>query len=193
MTSRGLWVWIAVAACRGAAPSARDRVLEQLPAGVELVATADSGALTDPRFRPVVDALRPLLPSSAGCAIDAALAGDAVALGVGPGQLTLVVASRRRPDAACSALSRIDDGLWVATLGAGAAADHGAAVATASFARARPYLARAPVAVAMVAAGGQLIATAQPSPLEAWMAIDTTEALAAPLEARLRDELAQLA
>ena len=142
-------------------------------------------------MRPVVDALRPELPSSLGCVIDAALTADNVALGIGADRaFTVVIASRIEPSK-CPALSKLESGLWIATLGgatpAASAAD--SVLASDRFVRARPYLTKAPIALASVLKLGSLIATASPEPLEAWLAFDTSDTFAPLAEAWLRDQL----
>lgn len=195
MFSQGAWVSVAVAlgatACADARKTQREIVLEKIPAGVTAVVVAEGKALAGVRMRQVVDVLRPELPSSVGCAIDAALACDELALGIGRDHsLTLVVATRA--DVKCPALSQVANGLWVATLGGGGIADASAVLADDAFARARRYLASAPIAMAMAFDGGELIATARPDPLEAWLALDTSPALAPQLETALRAQLARM-
>lgn len=191
-----MWVLVAVAmllTCGNARRSKREIVLEKLPAGVTAVVVAAGSALAHPRVRRVIDVLRPELPSSIGCAIDAALACDELAVGIGADRsFTLVVATRA--EVRCAALSQIEQGIWVATLGGGSVVDADAppALADATFERARPYLARAPIGFAMAFQGGELIGTAQPDPLEAWLAFDTSPELAPALEKALRARLARM-
>lgn len=197
MISRPVWVPLAVAtllACGNARRSKREIVLEKLPAGVTAVIVAEGATLAHARARRVIDVLRTELPSSLGCAIDVALGGDQVALGIGADRsFTLVVATRAEVD--CATLSQIERGIWVATQGGGvvAAADGALPVlADATFERARPYLSRAPIAFAMAFQGGELIGTAQTEPLEAWLAFDTSAELAPALEKELRARLARM-
>src|SRR6188508_3882096 len=133
MISRAIWVLIAMG-CGGDAPAARSRVLDKIPAGVTSLGVADARALAGPRFRPLVDALRGELPAGFDCVADAALQGEQVAAGVTPsGDVTVAIATRAK--VACPALSQIEDGLWIATLGRGAPG----AGAVSEQQRARPF------------------------------------------------------
>jgi hypothetical protein len=193
MISRLAWAVLAVA-CGGQAVPDRDGVLSKIPATAIVVVAADGRALAHGRIRPLVDALRPELPAALGCVIDAALACDHVAVGIGADRAFTIAIATRAP-VKCRALSKLPDGTWVATLGDGLVRADGASVATdPRFARARPYLGRAPIALAAELAGGKVIATAQPQPLEAWLAFDAdSAATATAAEARARDHLARLA
>lgn len=176
------------AACGGDGPSARARVLDKIPAGAAAFA-ARGAALAHPRFRPVVDALRAELPAGFDCVVDAALACDEVAAGIASGGDVTVALVTRAP-VRCPALSRLDDTLWVATLG-GAAPATGAPVLAAQ-PRARAFLRAAPVALVATRDGLRVIATAQPEPLAAWVAIDTPDPGAAgAVAASLRTQLAR--
>jgi hypothetical protein len=193
MISRVAWAVLA-AACGSQAVPDRDGVLSKIPATAMVVVAADGRALAHGRIRPLVDALRPELPTALGCVIDAALASDHVAVGIGADRAFTIAIATRTP-VKCRTLSRLDDGIWVATLGDGLIRAGDASVASdARFARARPYLGRAPIALAAELAGGQVIATAQPQPLEAWLAFDAdSPATATAAETRARDHLARLA
>ncbi|MDQ3335036.1 MAG: hypothetical protein M4D80_07735 [Myxococcota bacterium] len=186
MISRAVWVLLA-AGCGGDAPSARSRVLDKIPAGVTSIAVADGRALSHARFRPLVDVLRSEVPAGFDCVVDAALAGEQIAAGVGPsGDVTVALASRA--PVACAALGQVEDGLWIATLGAGAPAEGERAVSEQP--RARPFLRDAPIALATTLGKVRLLATAAPEPLAAWAAFDArsledAKAVAATLEARL--------
>ena len=178
MISRAVWALVALAGCGGNARPARDRVLDKIPAGVTAIVAADSRALSHGRFRALVDALRSEVPAGFDCVVDAALAGEHLAAGIGPsGELTIALATRAH--VRCAALSRIDDDLWIATLGTGAPAA-GASVLTAEeHARARPFLRDAPVALFAVRRNVRVLATATPEPLAAWAAFDATDIPAA--------------
>ena len=178
---------LAVAACgRPPAPD-RDRVLARIPATASVVIAADGRALGLARIRPLVDAPRPELPTALGCVIDAALAGEHVAIGIGDDRAFTIALASRAP-VRCPALSRLEDGIWVATLGDGVVRAGATSVADdPRFGRARPYLGRAPIAIAVQLSGGRLLATAQPAPFEAWLAIDhETPAAATALETQAR-------
>ena len=192
MISRGALAVLATA-CGSAAVPDRDGVLAKIPATAAVVIAADGRALAHGRIRPLVDALRPELPTALGCVIDAALASDHVAVGIGADRAFTIALASRAP-VKCRALSKLADGIWVATLGDGVERADGASVASdPRFARARPYLGRAPIAVAAQLAGGKVIATAQPEPLEAWLAFDADSvATATAAETRARDHLARL-
>lgn len=184
MISRAIWALLAMG-CGGDAPAARSRVLDKIPAGVTSLGVADARALASPRFRPLVDALRAELPAGFDCVADAALAGEQVAAGITPSGDTMV-AIATRAKVTCAALSQIEDGLWVATIGGGAPG----AGAVAEQPRAKPFLRDAPIAIVTTIGKLRVIATAQPEPLAAWAAFDapdvaTAQAFAASLEARL--------
>jgi acyl-CoA synthetase (AMP-forming)/AMP-acid ligase II len=107
-------VLVALGACGTDGPSARTRVLAKIPAEATTVLAADSRALSHPRTRAVVDALRPEVPAGLECVIDAALIGDQIAAGLtADGDLTIAVATRA--PVTCAALSRVEPGLWIAT------------------------------------------------------------------------------
>jgi hypothetical protein len=193
---RGRLAWLLVAAaCNRSADDgepSRARVLAKLPAASIAVLAADGHALVQPRFHAVIDALRPEIPSSLDCVVDAALGSEHVAIAL-TRERGVVVALDTHLPVKCHALSRIDD-VWVATLGASAGGSGSDTVlATPELVRARPYLLSAPVALVAATALGDVLLTAQPDPFDAWLAIDTTDALAAPAEAALRERIAQLA
>ena len=184
---------VALAACGRTPVPDRDDVLAKIPASASVVIAAEGRALAHGRIRPLVDALRPELPTALGCVIDAALASDRVAVGIGADR-SLTIALATRAPIKCPALSKLGDGVWVATLGDGLVRGDGVSVAgDPRHARARPYLARAPIAVAAQWPEGKLLATAQPQPLEAWLAIDGDAASVAAIEARVREQVQQLA
>ncbi len=187
MSSRAPYVLalICSAACHGRTAPARDRVLARVPADSQIVLAADGPVLAAPRMRAVVDVLRPRWPTRFGCVIDAALAGDHVALGItAERDLTVVIASRA--PIRCPSLSRIGDGLWTATLGAGRPATSGSVLDAEVHVRARPYLRTAPLAASVVLPGVKLIATMSPEPLEGWLSIDTLEVASALAEQKVR-------
>src|SRR5262245_33469027 len=82
---------MALAACSGSTPTARERALRQLPSEAQLVAAADGPALATSTFRRVVDVARVHVPAKLGCVIDAALTGEAVAVAVTPSVGTTIV------------------------------------------------------------------------------------------------------
>jgi len=172
MSARAVWVLVAVAACGRAEPTSRARVLAKIPATASTVVAASGRALAHPRIRGAIDALRPELPISLGCVLDAALASEHVAAGIGrDGAITIAITTRAR--VTCPALSRLEDGLWLATLGGDPATADASVLAIAELERARPYLMDAPIAAAIALPGALALATAKPEPLEAWLAIDT--------------------
>ena len=83
--------------------------------------------------------------------------------------IALVLRALPRP---CAALSHYEPDLWIATIGGATPVDdRGASVlGAAAWARAQPYLADAPVAVA----APHVIATARTEPAEVWIAVDGT-------------------
>lgn len=174
------------AACHRSAPTPRERVLAGLPAGAVAVAVADGRALSDPGIRGALDAVAERWPASLGCVVDAAAASDAVAAAVDrAGNTALLVALPRPPR--CPALSQRAPGLWIATLGAGPAAQAGSVLDDPRFARARPYLTGAPIAAAVIG-DVHVLAAAQPDPLDAWVAVDvpgSADAVAGAVAARI--------
>ena len=185
---------VALAACHGrAAPPPRQRVIERIPATSRVVIAADGPVLAAARMRAVVDVLRPRWPPSFGCVIDTALAGDHAAAGIGEaGDLVVVIATHAKVD--CPALSQLDDGLWIATLGAMHPAPPGASVLDdPAHARAHEYLLRAPLATEVLVPGARVVATAGIDPLEGWLAIDVDEATSALAEQKLRGIVDKLA
>jgi hypothetical protein len=153
-------------------------VLDAIPTTITSMIVADGRALSHPRFRPLVDVLRTEVPAGLDCVVDAALAGEQVAAGVGPsGDVTIALVTKAHVK--CAALSQIDSGLWIATLGAGAPAA-GASILTAEATkRARPFLRDAPVALLTTQRGLRVLATAQPDPLAAWVAFEAPDGQAA--------------
>ncbi len=190
MSSRAAWALVlwstASVACKAPAPPARERLLARIPADAPIVVAADGPALAAPRLRAVVDVLRPRWPARFGCVVDAALAGEHVALGMAAaGDVTVVIATPAK--LACPPLSQIEPGLWVATLGSGTPATRGTSVLDGGMhARARTYLTTAPIAASVVGPGTKLLATLAPDPLEGWLAIDTLETVSALAESRVR-------
>jgi hypothetical protein len=180
---------IAAGACHRT-PTARERALARLPGVAQLVAAADGAALADPALHQAIDAVRPRVAERLGCVIDAALAADAVAIAATrtTGAVIVIAGS---PPPRCPALSRIADDLWVATIGdtALAPAREASVLAVSRWARARRYLIDAPLALAVDLGGPHVIAAAQAQPFAAWVALDTSPAIAAFAEARLRSRL----
>lgn len=197
MSSRAvrlLLLWsTASAACHGKSTAPpRERVLARVPADAQIVLAADGKALAGPRIRAVVDVLRPRWPARFGCVIDAALASDHVAVGISASRdLTVVISTRTA--VTCPPLSKIGDDLWIATLGNGKAATAGSVLDAEAHARARPYLATAPIAASIVLPGVKVLATLAPDPLEGWLAIDTPDIPSALAEQRVRGVVDRMA
>ncbi len=211
MSSRAcVLVLAASAACHGRVPPPRERVLARIPASSQVVFAADGPALAAPRMRAVVDVLRPRWPARFGCVIDAALAGEHVAVGISATRDMTVVISTRAA-VTCPELSKIGDGLWAATLGAGApthgvsmgaspstgtvgaSSPPGSVLDTSSHARARSYLTQAPLAASIVLPGVKVLATASSEPLEGWLAIETVDIASALAEQKVRGIVDRLA
>ena len=203
MSSRAVCVLVLAtgAACHGRVPPPRERVLDRIPASSQVVFAADGPALAAPRMRAVVDVLRPRWPARFGCVIDAALAGEHVAVGISATRDMTVVISTRAA-VTCPELSKIGDGLWVATLGAGApthggsvgaSSSAGSVLGVSSHARARSYLTHAPLAASIVLPGVKVLVTASGEPLEGWLAIETVDIASALAEQKVRGIVDRLA
>lgn len=203
MSPRAVCVLVlaASAACHGRTPPPRERVLARIPGASQVVFAADGPALAGPRMRAVVDVLRPRWPARFGCVIDTALAGDHAAVGISATRDMIVVIATRAA-VTCPGLSKIGDGLWAATLGAGAptpagtvgaSSSTGSVLDVATHARARSYLTTAPLAASIVLPGVTLLATASAEPLEGWLAIETEEIASALAEQRVRGIVDRLA
>jgi hypothetical protein len=177
---------IAAAACRGSSVSSRDRVLTKLAPDVFAVLAGEGKALTTPPFRGLVDYMGSQLPKASHCVVDAALTGDQVAVSWSEHGTTIVIATTA--PVKCPALSKIGPELWVATIGTGKLATGESVLTDPRFERARKYLASAPLAVYVDdPAIGRFLATAQPTPLEAWLAVDIDDAdMATAVERELR-------
>ena len=119
----------------------RERALALLPAEATIVAAADGPALTG--WRRAVDAARAYAPATFGCVIDAALASDAIAVAQREAGTTVVIITRAAVTG-CPALARTASDTYVATIG-DATIERGLGSA---WSRARPYLTRAPIALA---------------------------------------------
>jgi hypothetical protein len=160
-----------LAACHQRTPTARDRVLAELPGTARAVLACDGEALSSHAVRGALDAARPFVPASLGCVVDAAQASDAAALAIGSDGALIAIATRA-PIRACPALSQYEPGVWIATVGAAAPADdrRASVAAAASWTRARSYLLEAPLALATL--DPHLIAAARTTPLELWLAVD---------------------
>ncbi len=181
---------LVLAACR-TEPPPRERVLARIPASSIAVLSATGASLGHPRMRAVVDALRPSWPSRLGCAIDAALVADHVALGISPARsATLVIETRA--EVSCPALAKVSDRMWLATLGEPFGTEQVSVLDDPKFARARPYLATAPIALAIDVPGGSAIGTATAAPVEAWLALDVHPLFADVTENRVRGYLDRL-
>ena len=147
-------------------PSPRERALALLPAEASVVAAADGTSLV--AWRRAVDVARTYAPASFGCVIDAALSADAVALAHGETGTTIVLVSQQ-PAAACPAIARIADDVYVATLG-DSTIERGLGP---RWDRARDYLATAPIALAADLGDRHVLAAAEQS--SAWLAIDARD------------------
>jgi hypothetical protein len=149
-----------------------------------VVAAADGTAVA--ALRNVVDAARPLLPSKLDCVVDAALTSEAVAVGLTPQVGATIVVVTRAHVAHCPALSRIGDGMFVATVGASGIAEQRSAspLGDDRWARARSYLLSDPIALAIVRDDRRVLAVAQPKPFAAWLAIEAADI--APIEREVR-------
>jgi hypothetical protein len=119
----------------------RERALALLPAEATIVAAADGPALAT--WRRAVDEARPYVPPSFGCVIDAALASDAIAVAQREAGTTVVIVTRAAVTG-CPTLARIAGDTYVATIG-DATTEHGLG---SGWSRARPYLEKAPIALA---------------------------------------------
>lgn len=162
---------------------ARERVLARIPADATAVLAADGSALAHPRIRGVIDVLAPRWPLRMACVIDAMFAGDQISIGIGPRGTTVVISTSAAVD--CPALSNLGDDLWVATLGAGTIARDASVLDAPGRERARRYLLASPIAAVIERAGGTMIGAANPEPLDAWLAFDTTLDLAPAVEQRI--------
>lgn len=167
--------FVAIAACASRTPTERERAVSKLPSEAQLIAAADGSTLS--ALRPVIDAARPYMPRNLDCVLDSALTSEAVAISVSPRVGTTIVIVTRAHVAGCAALSRIASDTFVATVGAGAVADtpEASALASSRWARARSYLLRDPLAIALELDGMRALAVAQSKPLAAWLAIDATD------------------
>lgn len=183
---RLLALCLALAAC-SKPPTARERILNALPSEESAIFVADGKSLGHPRFRPIVDALRPRWPASMGCVIDAGLASDEV--GVAATKSGTQIAILAKHPAKCAALSPLGNDLYVATIGEGKFGDAAGNVAIdPHFARARKHLLAAPIAATLESArfSTTIHASARPDPLEAWVAFDADPKFADTLEAGVR-------
>lgn len=191
--TRALVVLAALAGCKATPPSARDRILAVLPGDASAVFVADGAALAHAKFRPIVDVLRPRWPVKLGCVIDAALVADEVGIAATSKGTSIALVTTKPPAELrkkCPELSQQTSGLWVATIGDGVFAEGEVpSVATdPRFARARAHLAAAPIAAMLESARfkTRIHASAQPDPVEAWVAFDADPAFADTLEAGVR-------
>jgi hypothetical protein len=170
-------IYALLAACSQRTPTERERALERIPSKAQVIAAVDGPSLSSPIFRAVLDAVRSHVPPSLGCVIDAALTSEAVAAGMHSDVGTTIVIVTRAVVANCPALSKIDQRMYAATIGAGAIAESRAAsiFGDPRWERARPYVLREPFAVAAELSAYRAIAIAQPDPLDAWLAIDSAD------------------
>lgn len=167
-----------LSACSSATPSERERALARIPAQAQLILAADGTALSTPTFKRVIDSLTPHVPAGLACVLEAATTGEALAVGVQiNGGTTIVLVTRAFVDR-CPALSQIGPRMYTATIGGGSpVADRSASVlASPTWERARPYLLREPITLAAELPDVRLVAVAQPDPLDAWLAVDATNA-----------------
>ncbi|MCX5745321.1 MAG: hypothetical protein NT062_22825 [Proteobacteria bacterium] len=177
----------------GHGPTAREQILAVLPAQASAVFVADGRSLAHARLRPVIEALRPRWPAKLGCVIDAGLAADEVGIATTSSGTSIVLISNptARPSGrACPALSQRSPGVWVATIGDGvfASATVPSVKDDPRFARARAHLLSAPIGAMLESTRFQtsIHASAQPEPLEAWVAFDAEPAVAEDLERGVR-------
>jgi len=181
------------AACDRPGEAARDRLLAAVRGDAVLVAVADSRAIAHPRVRGVLDVIAARWPARMSCVLEAAFAGEAAALTVDrSGSITALIATSGATTGAprCAALSQREPGVWIATIGAGPSAQATSVLDDARFARARPYLTSAPFAVVSLDEP-HLLATAQPEPLEAWLAVDAP-GRAQDIERAIADHVARM-
>jgi len=166
---------LGIVACSSRTPTERERAVAKLPSEARLIAAADGSALA--AFRPVIDAARPFMPRTLDCVLDGALTSEAVALAVTPRVGTTIVVVTRAHVAACPALSRVDTDTFVATVGAStiAASLEASPLQSPRWERARSYLVGDPIALALDLDGTRVVAVAQPTPLDAWLAIDARD------------------
>lgn len=184
-------VVLALAACPRRAPTPRERALEHVPGGAQVVASADATALADPGVRRALDAARTHVGESFGCVIDAALDADAAALAATRTTGAVVALASHVAPRNCPALSRISDDIWIATIGDAtpAPAREASVLAVSRWARARDYLVHEPLALAIDIGALHAVAAARPHPLDGWLAIDASSPAATSFE---REALAAL-
>ena len=174
---RRLAVLAILVACHPRTVHPRDRLLAVLPGSARVVVIGDGTALARHAGRSALDAVRPYVPASLGCVLDLAGSGaEASALAIADDGAVIALVARGALPKPCAALSHYEPDLWVATVGDATPADDADAsvLRAAAWARARPYLADAPVAVAST----HVIATARTEPVEVWIAADGTPDLA---------------
>jgi hypothetical protein len=180
---------LALVACR-AEPTPRERLLAKLSGEAMTVVVADGPALSHPRIRGAFDVVAAHWPPSMACVLEAAFAADQVALTVDrAANINAVVATASRPT--CAALSQREPGLWIATIGAATPAAKTSVLDDPRFARARPYLTAEPIAAASLGAV-HVLASAQPEPLAAWLAIDVP-GTAEAVEQAVAEQVARMA
>ncbi len=180
---------VVAAACHREPPSARHQLLTRIPGDAQLVVVAEGRAISHPRIRGVLDAVAARWPATMGCVLEAAFAGEQAGLAVdAAGNTTVLVMTRA--EVKCPALSKVEPGLWIATVGAGGVATGTSVLEAPALARARPYLESAPIA-AVSLGRANVLATAQPDPVEAWLAIDAG-ANADRIEKRVRELLSKM-
>ncbi len=170
-------IYALMAACSSRTPTERERALERIGAEAHVIAAADGASLSSPPFRSVLDAVKSHIPATLSCVIDAALTSEAVAASVQIDVGTTIVIVTRATVATCPALSKLDDHVYAATIGAGVLAESRARsiLADARWDRARPYVLREPFALAAELPSHRAIAVAQPDPLDAWLTIDSAD------------------
>jgi hypothetical protein len=152
-------------ACHERTVDPRTRVLDALPSATATIVVANGAAVSGS----VLDAVRPFVPAGLACVLDAVPGAEAIGVSVGDSGAVVAIAVHALPRP-CPALSRYEPDLWIATVGDGRPSTSSATgvLASAAWARARPYLLDAPIAVATA----RLIGTARTEPLELWIAAD---------------------
>jgi len=162
-------------------PGVRERVLERLPGSARTIAVADGPALAAPTVRKAVDAVRPIVPTTLGCVIDAALESDGVGIAEDTNGIVVAVFGKATK---CPALSQVSPGVWVATIGglAPAPSREASVLAASRWERARTYLATSPIALALDLQDRHIVAAAQAEPLSAWLTIDSADPAHVPAD-----------
>jgi hypothetical protein len=151
--------------CHARTRDSRTRVLDALPSAAATLVVARGAAVATN----VLDAVRPFVPASLACALEAVPGADSIGVAIGEHGAVVAVAAHELPRP-CPAFSRYEPDLWIATVGDArptAVSDDGVLEAPA-WARARSYLLDAPIAIATA----RVIGIARTDPLELWIAVD---------------------